>query len=189
MCILNNSDGTPDYRYPSELCGTSKSEIYNLLLENTPAENIAVIYTEEEYYNFMNSSKGKVMTSAFSDNSEDDGNTFFNKMLSAASAVAANNVVQPDDITQVSPVLSTEEVPPPVTQLSSTNSTSVKYFTDNGIQFKLENNQLFKKVWKRVLTEPTGDAIPEFRIINSLTGKPVNNSKYAIEQLQWEAIN
>jgi hypothetical protein len=194
MCILNNSDGMPDYRYPSELCGTSKSEIYNLLLENTPEENIAAIYTEEEYYNFMNSSKGKVMTAAFSDNSEEDGNTFFNKMLDAAKTVASsnNNLIEEtplETLARVSPVVPITEMPQPVTQVAYTNSTPVKYFTDNGIQFKLENNQLFKKVWKRVLTESTEDVAPEFRIVNSLTGKLVNNSKYAIEQLQWEAIN
>jgi hypothetical protein len=70
----------------------------------------------------------------------------------------------------------------------------VKYFIDNGIQFKLDNGQLFKKVWQTVPIEPymsdEGQQVfPEFRIINKETGKQINSTKYDVQQLVWEPLN
>jgi hypothetical protein len=70
----------------------------------------------------------------------------------------------------------------------------IKYFIDNGIQFKLDNGKLFKKVWQTVpidayMSEDGQKVFPEFRIINKETGKQVNTTKYNVQQLVWEAIN
>jgi hypothetical protein len=70
----------------------------------------------------------------------------------------------------------------------------IKYFIDNGIQFKLDNGKLFKKVWQTVpidayMSEDGQKVFPEFRIINKETGKQVNTTKYDVQQLVWEAIN
>lgn len=71
---------------------------------------------------------------------------------------------------------------------------SIKYFIDNGIQFKLDNGKLFKKVWQTVpidayMSEDGQKVFPEFRIINRETGKQVNTTKYDVQQLVWEAID
>ena len=77
---------------------------------------------------------------------------------------------------------------------SETTKQPVKYFIDNGLQFKLDNGQLFKKVWRTVSITPymsdTGQQVfPEFRIINKETGKQINSTKYDVQQLVWEPLN
>lgn len=78
----------------------------------------------------------------------------------------------------------------------------VKYFTESGIKFKLENGQLYKKEWTDTPIEPymdkvtdpkTGEEkeveiIPDFRLVNKETGKPVKLSKYLLQQAVWKKL-
>jgi hypothetical protein len=78
----------------------------------------------------------------------------------------------------------------------------VKYFTESGIKFKLENGELYKKEWVDEPIEPymdkvtdpkTGEEkeveiIPDFRLVNKETGKPVKLSKYVLQQAVWKKL-
>lgn len=78
----------------------------------------------------------------------------------------------------------------------------VKYFTESGIKFKLENGELYKKEWVDEPIEPymdkvtdpkTGEEkeveiIPDFRLVNKETGKPVKLSKYILQQAVWKKL-
>lgn len=80
--------------------------------------------------------------------------------------------------------------------------TEVKYFTESGIKFKLENGELYKKEWTDTPIEPymdkvtdpkTGEEkeveiIPDFRLINKDTRKPVKNSKVILQQAVWKKL-
>jgi hypothetical protein len=100
-----------------------------------------------------------------------------------------------DDVNQI--VKNNEDVSITLNDLiekTEVEKTPVKYFMDNGLQFKLDNGQLFKKVWKTVPITPymsdTGQQVfPEFRIINKESGKQINSSKYDVQQLVWEPLN
>jgi hypothetical protein len=66
LTILTNDEGSPDYFHPSELCGVSKQDIKNCMLENVPPESIVGIYTVNEYKTFIQSSSFKnAMVSEF----------------------------------------------------------------------------------------------------------------------------
>lgn len=114
--------------------------------------------------------------------------------------VGSKQITQSNDIIEKplnKPVV-TEQMP---TVTGTTNNNvqlkekePVKYFIDNGIQFKLDNGKLFKKVWKTVpidayMSEDGQKVFPEFRIVNKETGKQVNTTKYDVQQLVWEALN
>lgn len=78
----------------------------------------------------------------------------------------------------------------------------VKYFTESGIKFKLENGELYKKEWTDTPIEPymdkvtdpkTGEEkeveiIPDFRLINKDTRKPIKNSKVILQQAIWKKL-
>ena len=80
--------------------------------------------------------------------------------------------------------------------------TETKYFTESGIKFKLENGELYKKEWVDEPIEPymdkvtdpkTGEEkeveiIPDFRLVNKETGKPVKLSKYVLQQAVWKKL-
>ena len=80
--------------------------------------------------------------------------------------------------------------------------TETKYFTESGIKFKLENGELYKKEWQDTPIEPymdkvtdpkTGEEkeveiIPDFRLVNKETGKPVKLSKYVLQQAVWKKL-
>lgn len=80
--------------------------------------------------------------------------------------------------------------------------TETKYFTESGIKFKLENGELYKKEWTDTPIEPymdkvtdpkTGEEkeveiIPDFRLINKDTRKPVKNSKVILQQAIWKKL-
>lgn len=55
LTILTNDEGSADYFHPSELCGVSKQDIRNCMIENVPAESIVGIYTVNEYKTFIQS--------------------------------------------------------------------------------------------------------------------------------------
>lgn len=80
--------------------------------------------------------------------------------------------------------------------------TETKYFTESGIKFKLENGELYKKEWTDTPIEPymdkvtdpkTGEEkeveiIPDFRLINKDTRKPIKNSKVILQQAVWKKL-
>lgn len=80
--------------------------------------------------------------------------------------------------------------------------TETKYFTESGIKFKLENGELYKKEWTDTPIEPymdkvkdpkTGEEkeveiIPDFRLINKDTRKPIKNSKVILQQAIWKKL-
>ena len=102
-----------------------------------------------------------------------------------ASAKRIEESEQISDVKRIEEPVQTLETP-----VQSNIQTEVKYFSDNGIQYKLENGIMYKKVWKELQTEIITDesgkiSYPDFRIVNKDTLKPINNSKYIIEQLVW----
>lgn len=117
-----------------------------------------------------------------------------------ADTISSKQPVSSNDIIELplnEPVV-TEQIPI-VTATTDNNvqlkeKEPVKYFIDNGIQFKLDNGKLFKKVWKTVpidvyMSEDGQKVFPEFRIVNKETGKQVNTTKYDVQQLVWEALD
>jgi hypothetical protein len=201
LTIVSDMNGSANYYNPSELYARDKNEVYKLLLENVPSDNIVGIYTVDEYQKLISSPNFKNIQAANFDDSDLDGNQFFNKMISLASSVASQNT-QSESIDN-QPVVKNEPIIQPVKEEQPTQmptkkdnvlqSLPPKFFMDNGIQFKLENNKLYKKIWQTVpITEYMNDAgekcFPEFRIINKETEKIIKNEKYAIQQLVWSPI-
>lgn len=62
-----------------------------------------------------------------------------------------------------------EEIPP-------------KFFSEAGIDFKLENGRLYKKAWKEL---PMSE---EFRVIRIKTGAIADSSQFSLERLEWVEI-
>jgi hypothetical protein len=201
LTIVSDMNGSANYYNPSELYAHDKNEVYKLLLENVPSDNIVGIYTVDEYQKLISSPNFKNIQAANFDDSDLDGNQFFNKMISLASSVASQNT-QSESIDN-QPVVKNEPIIQPVKEEQPTQmptkkdnvlqSLPPKFFMDNGIQFKLENNKLYKKIWQTVpITEYMNDVgekcFPEFRIINKETEKIIKNEKYAIQQLVWSPI-
>jgi hypothetical protein len=57
-----------------------------------------------------------------------------------------------------------------------------QYFEENGIEFKVENNVLFKKTWVDIDEK-------EVRIINKASGKKYTGDKYSVQLREWEPLN
>lgn len=57
-----------------------------------------------------------------------------------------------------------------------------KFFSEAGIDFKLENGRLYKKAWKEL---PMNE---EFRIIRIKTGSIADSSQFSLERLEWVEI-
>lgn len=197
LVILSDINGNPDYLHPSEINGKNKQEIRNLLKEEVPEDHIIEILTVDEYKQLINSKKFKaIINGVFSDTDPGNGNTFLDNMIKNATEYAAaleeESKIQPEE-----PVNIVKQNCIPSTQISCiqqpTPQSSVKYFIDNGIQFKLEDGQLFKKIWKSVpieeyMNEEGQKVYPEFRIINKETGKPIKSIKYDVQQLVWTPL-
>ena len=216
LIVLSDMEGNPDYMHPSELYGSSKNEVYNLISENVPPENIVGIYSENEYKKIMQSPRTAALLNA--GNQEQSGQAFFNSMLNAATAYAEQrekeNQVQEQQQQRVQPQVQEpvqqnvqqrpekqiiSEQPAqfeqsvkqeiPVKQQTITS----KIFVDNGIEFKLENGKLYKKCWRTIKARPIDENSTEivfdnYRIVNKDTGKPIKNRKYEIQVLDWELI-
>jgi hypothetical protein len=209
LIVLSDMEGNPDYMHPSELYGSSKNEVYNLISENVPPENIVGIYSENEYKKLMQSPRTAALLNA--GNQEQSGQAFFNSMLNAATALAEeqekeNQVQEQQQRVQLQvqesvqqkvqqqlekQIISEQSVKQeiPVKQQTITS----KIFVDNGIEFKLENGKLYKKCWQTIKAKPIDENSTEivfdnYRIVNKDTGKPIKNRKYEIQVLDWELI-
>lgn len=58
----------------------------------------------------------------------------------------------------------------------------VKFFTEAGIDFKLENGKLFKKSWVNLSDSD------EYRIVKVKTGAVVSKDQFVLERLDWVEI-
>lgn len=212
LVILSDIQGTPDYLHPSEIFGKNKAEIQNLVKETVPAENIINIFTVDEYNKFINSKQFKAINSSQNINStnSEDGNSFMENMIQKATQYAEimnestdSNTFTSNESTDSNTFISNESTDSNTFTDSNKNlkfvnneqnkKNSVKYFIDNGIQFKLENGQLFKKIWETVpITEYLNNSgqkvFPEFRIINKETKKPIKSTKFEVQQLVWKPL-
>ena len=201
--VILNTEGEPDYSNPMEINAKSKNEAYNLVAQDVPAETIAGTFTVPEYQQVLMKLRGKTgipqqhvqqNQSLIPQNTVDDisGKDFLQNSINEAMIVAkgtqksqeVSNVIseQPFQHTQVSPIIQQNIV-----------QNKVQYFMDDGIQFKIDNGILYKKVWETVQIEEyqnnEGQMVkPEFQIIIKETGKKLNSTKYAVQQLVWKPI-
>jgi len=192
LAILADTEGNPDYFHPSEINANSKQEVKKLLSENTSPEYIINIFTVQEYKNFINSRQFKHSNAIYQQNNE-DGNRFLNNMIEQATHFAEEK--EQNDVN--------EEIVKDVIVQSIQSQTNVKQpvvssleFEDNGIKYKVENNHMYKKVWKTVVidtnTQPVDETVidgkGEFRIISNKTNKEVDYSKYSLQRLDWQLV-
>ena len=211
IVILSN-EGEPDYSNPMEINARSKNEAYSLFSQDVPPETIAGVYTIPEYQTILQKMMGgkREKNTNFSQVSQDqmlmdpaekDGKRFLNDSIQAAFMAAKKDsaiteskketvMIQDENaVNQVQIPAKEQSVIPKQEQIKS----QAKYFMDDGIQFKIENGILFKKVWETVHTEEyqndDGQVVkPEFQIIIKETGKKLNSSKYAVQQLKWKQV-
>lgn len=91
-----------------------------------------------------------------------------------------------DDIS-TKPVVQPQQIPAPKLDIPKVEDNVVskedKYFTDNGIQFKISNNKIYKKTW----IECNRD---DYRIIKTTDKKTriLTESGITIERLDWVEI-
>ena len=203
LVILSDSDDNIDWRHPMEVEATSKIDAKNAIAESCPPENIKKVLTVDEYKAFM-SNKGNIArmkvdakASVSSDNFN-SGKEFFASMLKAAEEQNETPEYSDTDTNTVAEKQTTVETSKTITAIPRPNiaeAVTPKYFTDNGIMFKLENGVLYKKCWETVsLVETTDEAtgnvvLPEYRIINAETGKVFKSDKYTVQHLVWKELN
>lgn len=201
--VILNTEGEPDYSNPMEINAKSKNEAYNLVAQDVPAETIAGTFTVPEYQQALMKLRGKTgmpqqqvqqTQPLIPQNTVDDmsGKDFLQNSINEAMNVAKG--VQKTQ--EVSNVISEQQFQhaqaSPIIQQNIVQN-KVQYFMDDGIQFKIDNGILYKKVWETVQIEEyqnnEGQMVkPEFQIIIKETGKKLNSSKYAVQQLVWKPI-
>lgn len=201
--VILNTEGEPDYSNPMEINAKSKNEAYNLVAQDVPAETIAGTFTVPEYQQVLMKLRGKTgmpqqqvqqTQPLIPQNTVDDmsGKDFLQNSINEAMNVAKG--VQKTQ--EVSNVISEQQFQhaqaSPIIQQNIVQN-KVQYFMDDGIQFKIDNGILYKKVWETVQIEEyqnnEGQMVkPEFQIIIKETGKKLNSSKYAVQQLVWKPI-
>lgn len=196
LAVLIGTDGAADVSHPSEMYANSKEQARQLLLSNVPPESVFGIFTEDEYYaRFFPNSNFVSQENIPSFNScSDETNDIINNALHKCSQQAkqdnantfANTQIFPDDFSQSCNKIRIPESETPLCE------SDVKYFTDNGIKYKLENGKLFKQDWIQIQNmqeDENGNIVyPNFRIINKNSGKIIKSSVYIIEQLDWSPI-
>ena len=201
--VILNTEGEPDYSNPMEINAKSKNEAYNLVAQDVPAETIAGTFTVPEYQQVLMKLRGKTgmpqqqvqqTQPLIPQNTVDDmsGKDFLQNSINEAMNVAKG--VQKTQ--EVSNVISEQQFQhaqaSPIIQQNIVQN-KVQYFMDDGIQFKIDNGILYKKVWETVQIEEyqnnEGQMVkPEFQIIIKETGKKLNSTKYAVQQLVWKPI-
>ena len=201
--VILNTEGEPDYSNPMEINAKSKNEAYNLVAQDVPAETIAGTFTVPEYQQVLMKLRGKTgmpqqqvqqTQPLIPQNTVDDmsGKDFLQNSINEAMNVAKG--VQKTQ--EVSNVISEQQFQhaqaSPIIQQNIVQN-KVQYFMDDGIQFKIDNGILYKKVGETVQIEEyqnnEGQMVkPEFQIIIKETGKKLNSSKYAVQQLVWKPI-
>lgn len=203
LAIIADIDGNPDYLHPSELNANSKQEVQALLSENVDPASIIQIFTIQEYQNFL---KSKQFSTAMMKNhsqlvQSDDGNAFLNNMIEEATAYAHN--LQEETTEESSEINTVQNVPAShytnienQMNVNNDSNSNILEFEDNGNKYKVENNHMYKKVWKTVLINPNDpklnddviDGNGEFRIINNKTNKEIDYTKYSLQKLDWQLV-
>lgn len=155
-------EGMPEY-----VTANSLGEIYKRLDMNPDREYLSVI-----------EGKHKIPPGALNKIRKDP--VAFEMKFNAFNESKKSGEVQPP-----APSSKTEIIPPPVISAvveprPSFVVSEPKYFEEDGIKFKLENDVLYKQTWV-----DTEDA----RIISIKTGKPYIGDKYKIQTKQWKRIN
>lgn len=201
--VILNTDGEPDYANPQDINARSKNEAYNIFAKDVPPETISGVYTVQEYQQILTKLRGgkssqsvsaEVATQIPVDNVDESGKNFLQNSIQDAMKAAKKEeqLTNPINATQqVSNIQPTSQVI--MQQSVQQKQNHVQYFMDDGIQFKIENGILYKKVWETVKTEEyqnnDGQVVkPEFQIIVKDTGKKLNSTKYAVQQLIWKPV-
>lgn len=191
MVILVDDEGNENWSYPTEIEASDKQDALNAICENVPRDTVKTVLTVQEYKNIINRKGfGRQQMLQRQANMQSDqfqnSNDFFNNITNAAMQMAEQN--------ENSESSGNNQIIPQNNEISKQNDKyccnkqSTKYFEDNGIFFKLENNILYKKCWETVDCENQEDKSEQYRIINTETNKIVNNSKYAIQKLTWKQL-
>jgi hypothetical protein len=198
LVLLADMEGNINWHYPTEIEAINKQDAYQAIAKSCPPESIKAILTSQEYKKTLanNNVKHQMQFNSMN-NSDMSGNDFMNQMLNVAMESAETNDLNNNSIqNHQQPINDTD-----ITPYQNQNTTSIeipqstaKYFTDNGIMFKIENGILYKKCWESInLSEYTDDdgktILPEYRIINLDSGKPFKSDKYGVQQLIWKPLN
>ena len=188
MVILVDDEGNENWTYPTEIEASDKQDALNAICENVPRDTVKTVLTVQEYKNIINR-KGFGRQQMFQRQADQFQNSkeFFNNITNAAMQMAEQN--ENSENSENNQIISqNNENSQQKNDKYFCNKQSIKYFEDNGIFFKLENNILYKKCWETVDWENQEDKSEQYRIINTETNKIVNNSKYAIQKLTWKQL-
>lgn len=194
LVMLTDLEGNVNWRYPTEIEARDKQDAYQAICESCPPESIKAILTPAEYKAKMSNKNVQAqMRMDAMNNSDMSGNDFMNQMINMAMAAGEENNEQAANQSQPQNTVYQEPIQNPQIK-QNTNTSEPKYFTDNGIMFKIENGILYKKCWESInLSEYTDDdgktILPEYRIINLDSGKPFKSDKYGVQQLIWKPLN
>lgn len=199
--VILNTEGVPDYSNPMEINAKSKNEAYNLVAQDVPPETIAGTFTVPEYQQLLMRMRGKsgnnqnqipAQPSVPQENDENiSGKDFLQNSIKEAIKTAKGNIETPQSFESFPQQISQNQKQ--IIQQQNIVQNKVQYFMDDGIQFKIDNGVLYKKVWETVPSEEyinsDGQVVkPEFQIIVKETGKKFNSTKYAIQQLIWKPV-
>ena len=194
LVMLTDLEGNVNWRYPTEIEARNKQDAYQAICESCPPESIKAILTPAEYKAKMSCKNVQAqMRMDAMNNSDMSGNDFMNQMINMAMEAGEENNEQIANQSQPQNDIYQEPIQNPQIKQNTCNS-EPKYFTDNGIMFKIENGILYKKCWETInLSEYTNEdgktILPEYRIINLDTGKPFKSDKYGVQQLIWKPLN
>ena len=201
IILIEPQSGSPDWSHPSQLNARSKQQAMKLVCENTEAQYVAGIFTKDEYLTKIGAIRRDVAAQSqiqqqqmqsFNIPQEDSQSAedFFKQAL-------ADAMDQPPEAKESEQTV--EQVQEPVTQVKAgakeiqvydvqpVQKSQPKFFTDNGVDFKVEDGIVYKKTWITVdLTDEANRK--EFRIINLKSGKPSRSQKYGIQQCVWRRI-
>ena len=184
-----------------EINAKSKNEAYNLVAQDVPPETIAGTFTVPEYQQLLMRMRGKsgnnqnqipAQPSVPQENDENiSGKDFLQNSIKEAIKTAKGNIEIPQSFESFPQQISQNQKQ--IIQQQNIVQNKVQYFMDDGIQFKIDNGVLYKKVWETVPSEEyinsDGQVVkPEFQIIVKETGKKFNSTKYAIQQLIWKPV-
>lgn len=191
MVILVDDDGNENWSYPTEIEASDKQDALNAICENVPRDTVKTVLTVQEYKNIINKKGfGRQQMLQRQANMQSDqfqnSNDFFNNITNAAMQMAEQN--ENSEIVDNKIIPQNNENYQQNNDKYFHNNQTTKYFEDNGIFFKLENNILYKKCWETIDYENQEDKSEQYRIINTETNKIVNNPKYAIQKLTWKQL-
>lgn len=222
LVITSDMEGVPDFLHPSQIYGKDKLDVQTVMQQDIPAEYIKGIYTPQEYLSFIKTEKFKTLLISYNPGLGQNqkalqnfiGNLieYIKDIINSSSSQESNNAsqlslpeTQINQIEQKQVQVQSQETNQNIQSTIQTQAVQkkitipekqpeIKYFNDNGIQFKLENGQLYKKIWENVnldiTTDQNGNQIyPEIRLINIETNKPTKSSKIGVQKLVWKKLN